>query len=256
MEVEKKQFIVPRVLSEGVDGIAEKLGGKGNLKRVGAAAILMFLHASEEERAAYLLWSDGIALDAASVDRPPLISRLAQLRRLPGHPEEVQQFAIALRPWLEDPLGPAEPARLVDEGQVSLGEVPRSACVPVLDPVRGGKPIAPRDGDHSAGFSGTFVVFQAADPRACAIMVEGRMMAPYFKHGDLVIVSPGREKNFRSGMLGAVVFRGERPYEFRMVTRKRGGKVILECLQEDFGSETIDASDIEAVYPGVLGVRR
>jgi len=256
MAQEKKQFILPEDLARAVDSIAEEMGGKGNLKRVGAAAMLMFVHARKQDRSAYILWADGIAMGSASIDRPPLISRLASMGRMPGRPEDAVQFDVRLEPWNPSCIENVRAAKIVDPADFASGAVKRNECIPILDPVRGAKPIAPEDGDYDHGASEDFLRFHTDDPLACAIHVEGRAMMPEFKHGDLAIVSPGKESAFRSGMMGVVLFRVPKPYVFRVVERKRKGEWALRALNEDFDPEIVASDAVKAIYPVVGGVRR
>jgi len=73
MESEPKQFWLPVEVSAAIDELAGQYGGKGQLRVIGTAALLLFLQADEETRRAYCAWAEGVARGAYSPqDGPPV----------------------------------------------------------------------------------------------------------------------------------------------------------------------------------------
>lgn len=253
---DKKQFIIPQAVARAIDEHAENLGGKGHLRRIGTAGLLMYLHASEQDRAGYILWGDAILLGAASLDDPPIVARVTSLGFRKDANLRVWQARLPLEPWRGSVETEAEPSTILTDDE--LEGIPLGHRIPVLDPEAGDEPAAPRDGNWKPSVSGWFLVFDAGDPLACAIEVEGRAMEcdGYFKHGDYVVVSPGRAAEWRPGMLGVVVFEGKRRYDFRLIRKAGPRSYRLSYINDDFGEETVMAKEIRAIYPVILAVRR
>lgn len=247
---EKKQFILPRILADAIDGLAEGYGGKGQLRRIGAAGLLMFLHATRADRDAYVLWGDALLTGSASLDSPPQISLVTSLGFRSEAELRMRLGRIPTGPWRGEIEEVAGDTTIVHMGD-SVGE-DGDCLVPILDPLAGSEPCGIEAAIAGGSFSEWFVVVATGDPLACAIRLEGRGMqfGRWMKHGDYVVVHPSRASEWRSGMLGVVVFHGKRRYEFRHVERSpRGGRLRLMYVDPHFGEEEVPARTVKAVYP-------
>lgn len=142
----------------------------------------------------------------------------------------------------------------------------RAGFIPVVAPIAAGEPKEAHDGGFPAGAAEAFVQFQVDDPNAFALRVDGDSMAPDFRHGDVIIVSPklGQPAGmYRDGMVGVVIFGSERTATFKIV---RTGKVneqkhepfdyLLLPINPVHPKMRLKTGEIAAILPVVGLVRR
>lgn len=139
----------------------------------------------------------------------------------------------------------------------------RAGYVPIIAPVAAGLPREAHDGDYLAGDAEAFVRFDTDNAAAFALRVDGDSMAPDFRHGDIIIVSPsGPPKDaFRDGMAAVVIFHEERTCAFKLVDFTRGktaatGVYLLSPINKRHPPLRLNVGEVAAIYPVVGLVRK
>jgi len=161
---------------------------------------------------------------------------------------------------------PHQTIKLVGEAELIAPEDvrDRAGLVPLLNPIAAGGPRESHDKDYAAGHADLFVRFESDDPRAFALRVDGDSMAPDFRHGDVIVVSPkigAKRPPYRDGMLGVVIFGSERTSTFKLIFTGRDSvqgeplDYLLRPINEAHPPLRLKRGEIAAIYP-VVGLIR
>lgn len=138
--------------------------------------------------------------------------------------------------------------------------------VPLIAPIAAGAPREAHDKGFPAGAADKYVEFEADDPQAFALRVDGDSMLPDFRHGDIIVTRPstGRKRSgIADGMAAVVIFAGERTATFKIVrfgsvsaTKGEPMDYKLEPLNPAFPPTRLKTKEIAAIYPVVGLIRK
>jgi SOS-response transcriptional repressor LexA len=172
-------------------------------------------------------------------------------------------FELARGPWKgKVSLRLVGPARSI-EAEDFHGQ---KGFVPLLAPIAAGEPREAHDQGFPVGAADRYIEFDADDPNAFALTVDGASMEPEFRHGDIVVARPaiGRKRSgLADGAVAVVLYEGERLATLKII---RFGSLNrsthepmdykLEPLNPLFPPLRLKTKEIAAIRPVVGLIRR
>jgi len=129
----------------------------------------------------------------------------------------------------------------------------RREFVPVVGKAAGGEALLATDGEYPVGAADRFVRAPGAGPRAFAVEVRGRSMAPEIEDGGLVLVGEPVEPP-RRWRLAVVVYEEKPGLAYTVKTcRVEGPELVMRPVNPDYAVDRVRLEQVRRVLP-VLSV--